>query len=193
MVERRIEAVERQLLSDTTARIEGSDNGLAHDLLARARRLRDEAVRALAEGDPALAEQQAGLALTSYYAANRELHSGGATSAALAERNQQLREEIDGYYQAFMAGLQEKGPGYANLLDRTRFNDLLTAAEMYANAGDHSAAQQGLTMAHEMVVSAIVGAAGLVPTMAVPRPPRKWYSCVPRCTTLSTSMMAELA
>jgi len=154
-IERRIDAIGRQLDSDAARRIEASENGEARDLLARTRQLREAAHKALADGDVSLAEQQVGLALRAFYTANAKLSSGGATTVALERRNAQLREEIAGYLQAFDAGLLEKGPAFANLLDRARFEDFMKAAEMYAGAGDLSAAQQGLNAAYEMVVAAI--------------------------------------
>jgi hypothetical protein len=154
-LEKKLGLVSYYLDSATSTRIRNSDNQRAQQLLERAVALRDEARRALADGDLTLAEREIGLALRSISAASSALTQSRVPEDAVVTRNEELRGEIDGYRQSFNRTVIEKGPQFASLLDRARLDELLAKAAALTRAGDHAAAGERLREAYRLVVDAV--------------------------------------
>jgi hypothetical protein len=136
-------------------RIRESASRRAHDLLDRAIELREQARRALADGDLDLAEKDIGLALRSISAATTALAQEGRSSEDVARRNAALRDEIRGYRESFNQTVLSKGPQFASLLDAARVDELIAEADALSASGEHARAATPLQEAYQLTVNAL--------------------------------------
>ncbi|ROR34113.1 hypothetical protein [Inmirania thermothiophila] len=152
----RLRLLRYYLQPDLTRPLEQAANPRARELLARARDAAEAAERAAEAGDEEEAARRTETALqllASARSAAQERADGDTPRDR--ERIRQMRQEIEAYRQAFDAGLREKGPQAAALLDRARFEALVAEAREAERKGRLGEARTRLEHAYQMIVTAL--------------------------------------
>jgi hypothetical protein len=152
-VQQRLSLVENYLNSDSAYRIASGGNQQALKFLKKAEQFLQQGLEALKESKLDQAAELADQSLRAYKAATdaaRGKRAGNHSAAIKA-----LSAEIETYYQAFMAALQEKGPSMSGLLNQGQYHRLMKQAQTAEQEGDGSTAQNRLNQVKIMVINAL--------------------------------------
>lgn len=152
-IEQRLALVENYLGSNTAFNIVQGGNQQAIQFLKKAESFLQQGLDALQAGKLDQAAEAADQSIRAYKAASDAARGkrSGANSATIKA----LSAEIETYYQAFMAALQEKGPAMSGLLNQGQYKRLMEQAEAAEQEDDGATAVNRLNQAKIMVINAL--------------------------------------